>query len=167
MERNGDYTEKWSHCVHFVFNKLRDKKYLIFKVFIWLTYVHTLHVLLHAYISGSCVFGTLVTWYRGVDKSLPQPTSLSIAFFQSREQVVVRLDQIQRIGWLIKTMETQVGQFLLDCKSLVSRFRPGRAKDLSAPLYMSELGMKREGVTMIRWQKIRMIFFNLTNLSWY
>jgi hypothetical protein len=25
MERNGDYTEKWSHCVPFVFNKLRDK----------------------------------------------------------------------------------------------------------------------------------------------
>jgi hypothetical protein len=39
MERNGDYTEKWSHCVPFVFNKLRDKKYLVFKVFIWLTYV--------------------------------------------------------------------------------------------------------------------------------
>jgi hypothetical protein len=34
MERNGDYTEKLSHCVPFVFNKLRDKKYLIFKVFI-------------------------------------------------------------------------------------------------------------------------------------
>jgi hypothetical protein len=27
MERNGDYMEKWSHCVHFVFNKLRGKKY--------------------------------------------------------------------------------------------------------------------------------------------
>jgi hypothetical protein len=39
MERNGDYIEKWSHCVPFVLNKLRDKKYLIFKVFIWLTYV--------------------------------------------------------------------------------------------------------------------------------
>jgi hypothetical protein len=31
--------KKWSHCVPFVFNKLLDKKYLIFKVFIWLTYV--------------------------------------------------------------------------------------------------------------------------------
>ena len=30
MERNGDYIEKWSHCVPFVFNKLRDKKYLMF-----------------------------------------------------------------------------------------------------------------------------------------
>jgi hypothetical protein len=30
MERNGDYVEKWSHCVPFVFNKLRVKKYLKF-----------------------------------------------------------------------------------------------------------------------------------------
>ena len=30
MVRNGDYLEKWSHCVPFVFNKLRDKKYLKF-----------------------------------------------------------------------------------------------------------------------------------------
>jgi len=36
MERNGDYIGKWSNCVPFVFNKLRDKK---FKVFIWLTLV--------------------------------------------------------------------------------------------------------------------------------
>jgi hypothetical protein len=25
MVRNVDYAEKWSHCVSFVFNKLRDK----------------------------------------------------------------------------------------------------------------------------------------------
>ena len=37
-------------------------------------------------------------------------------FFQSREQVVVRRGQIRRIGWVIKTMETQAGQFLLGCK---------------------------------------------------
>jgi len=37
-------------------------------------------------------------------------------FFQSREQVVVRLGQIRRIGWVIKTLEGQVGQFLLGCK---------------------------------------------------
>jgi hypothetical protein len=37
-------------------------------------------------------------------------------FFQSREQVVVRWGQIQRIGCVIKTMEAQVGQFLLVCK---------------------------------------------------
>ena len=42
-------------------------------------------------------------------------------FFQSKEQVVVRRGQIQRIGWVIKTLEAQLGQFLLDCKCLVSR----------------------------------------------
>ena len=42
-------------------------------------------------------------------------------FFQSREQVVVRRGQIRRIGWVIKTLETQVGQCLLDCKFPVSR----------------------------------------------
>ena len=42
-------------------------------------------------------------------------------FFQSREQVVVQWGQIQRIGWVIKTLEAQVGQFLLGCKCLVSR----------------------------------------------
>jgi len=30
MERNGDYIEKWCHCVLYVFNKLWDKKYLRF-----------------------------------------------------------------------------------------------------------------------------------------
>ena len=30
MERNGDYIEKWSHCVPYVFSKLRDKKYIRF-----------------------------------------------------------------------------------------------------------------------------------------
>jgi len=42
-------------------------------------------------------------------------------FFQSREQVVVRWGQIQRIGWVITTLEAQVGQFLLGCKCLVSQ----------------------------------------------
>ena len=42
-------------------------------------------------------------------------------FLQSREQVVVRRGQIRRIGWVIKTMEAQVGQFLLGCKCPVSR----------------------------------------------
>ena len=41
-------------------------------------------------------------------------------FFQSREQVEVRRGQIWRIGWVIKTLEAQVGQFLLGCKCLVS-----------------------------------------------
>jgi len=34
-------------------------------------------------------------------------------FFQSRKQVVVRRGQIWRIGWVIKTLEAQVGQFLI------------------------------------------------------
>ena len=42
-------------------------------------------------------------------------------FFQSREQVVVRRGQIRRIGWVIKTLEAHVGQFLLGCKCPVSR----------------------------------------------
>ena len=41
--------------------------------------------------------------------------------FQSREQVVVRRGQIWRIGWVIKTLEAQVGQFLLGWKCPVSR----------------------------------------------
>ena len=42
-------------------------------------------------------------------------------FFQSREQVAVRRSQIRRIGWVIKTLEAQVGQFLLGCKCPVSQ----------------------------------------------
>jgi len=42
-------------------------------------------------------------------------------FFQSREQVVVRRGQIRRIGWVIKTLEAQVGQFLRGCKCPLSR----------------------------------------------
>ena len=38
-----------------------------------------------------------------------------------QEQVVVRRGQIRRIGWVIKTVEAQVGQFLLGCKCPVSR----------------------------------------------
>jgi len=41
--------------------------------------------------------------------------------FQSREQVVVRRGQIRRIGWVNKTLETQIGQFLLGCEFPVSR----------------------------------------------
>jgi len=42
-------------------------------------------------------------------------------FFQSREQMVVRRGQIRRIGWVIRTMEFQVGQFLLGCRCPCSR----------------------------------------------
>ena len=42
-------------------------------------------------------------------------------FFQSREQAVVRRGQIRRIGWVIKALVAQVGQFLLGCKCPVKR----------------------------------------------
>ena len=42
-------------------------------------------------------------------------------FSQSREQVVVLRSQIRRIGWVIKTLEAQITQFLLGCKCPVSR----------------------------------------------
>jgi len=42
-------------------------------------------------------------------------------FLQPREKVVVRRGQIRRIGWVIKTLEAQLGQLLLGCKCLVSR----------------------------------------------
>jgi len=52
-------------------------------------------------------------------------------FFQFREQVVVRRRQIRRIGWVIKTLEAQVGQFLLGCKCPVN---PGIAVQEQDPL---------------------------------
>ena len=42
-------------------------------------------------------------------------------FFLSREQVVVRRGQFRRIGWVIKTLEAQIGQFLLGCMCAVSQ----------------------------------------------
>ena len=41
--------------------------------------------------------------------------------FQSRKQVVVRRGQSRRIWWVIKTLEAQVGQFLLGGKCPVSQ----------------------------------------------
>ena len=45
---------------------------------------------------------------------------LSIVF-QTREQVVFRRGQIRRTGWVIKTIEAQVDQFLLGGKCPVTR----------------------------------------------
>ena len=42
-------------------------------------------------------------------------------FRPGNRQVVVRRGQIRRIGLVIKTLEIQVGQFLLGCKCPVSR----------------------------------------------
>ena len=43
------------------------------------------------------------------------------SFFQYREQVVVGRGQIRRIGWVLKTLEAQIGQILLGCKCPVRR----------------------------------------------
>ena len=55
-------------------------------------------------------------------------------FFQSREQVVVRRGQIRRIRWVIKKLEVQVGQFLLDCKCPVRRGSVVQEQDPSGDL---------------------------------
>ena len=56
------------------------------------------------------------------------------SFFQSREQVVFRRSQIQRIGYVIKTMEAQVGQFLLGCMCPLSRGIVVQEQDLLGDL---------------------------------
>ena len=40
---------------------------------------------------------------------------------QPMEQVVVQWGQIRIIGWVSKTLEAQIGQFLLGCKCLVNQ----------------------------------------------
>jgi len=64
-------------------------------------------------------------------------------FFQSREQVVVQRGQIRRIWWVIKTMEAQVGRFLLGCKCPVSRGIVVQGKDklgdLPAALFLQNV----------------------------
>jgi hypothetical protein len=42
-------------------------------------------------------------------------------FFQSREQMIVRRDQVRKIWWLVKILEAHLRQFLLGCKCPVSR----------------------------------------------
>jgi len=48
--------------------------------------------------------------------------------------MVVRRGQIRRIGWVIKTLEAQVGQLLLDCKCPVSRGIVVQEQDLLGDL---------------------------------
>ena len=56
------------------------------------------------------------------------------------EQVVVRRGQIRRIGWVIKTLEAQLGQFLLGCKCPVKRGIAMQEQDplgdLPAPFFL-------------------------------
>ena len=55
---------------------------------------------------------------------------------------VVRRGQIRRIGWVIKTLETQVGQFLLDSKCPVGRGiaqEQGPLGDLPAAFFLQNV----------------------------
>jgi len=77
-------------------------------------------------------------------------------FFQSGEQVVVRRGHIWRIGWVINTLETQVGQFLLGCKCLVSRIIVLREQDalgdLPAAFFLQnapQLHQQRRGILRV------------------
>jgi hypothetical protein len=73
--------------------------------------------------------------YRGADKPLAWTTSLSIFFsVQITGGSPMGPDPENRVRDH-KTVEAQVGQFLLGCNCPVSRFLPGQAKDLSSPLY--------------------------------
>jgi hypothetical protein len=76
---------------------------------------------------------------RGAVKSLARPTSLSIVFFsvQGKGGSPTGPDPENRVG--DQTVESQVGQFLPGCKCPVSRFLPGRVKDLLAPRYCCKL----------------------------
>jgi len=50
----------------------------------------------------------------------PRMTTFRL-FSQSKEQIIFRRSEIRRIGWVIKTLEVQVGQFLQGYKYPVSR----------------------------------------------
>jgi len=69
--------------------------------------------------SESCLSNQVST--AALTSALDEKWRTFSCFFQSREQVVVQRGQILRIGLMIKTLEAQVGQYLLGCKCLVSR----------------------------------------------
>ena len=69
--------------------------------------------------SESCLSNQVST--AALTSALDEKWRTFSCFFQSREQVVVQQGQILRIGLMIKTLEAQVGQYLLGCKCLVSR----------------------------------------------
>jgi len=57
-------------------------------------------------------------------------------FVQSRKQVVVLRSQIRRVWWVIKTLEAQVGQLLLDCMCPASRGVVVQEQDLLGDLHV-------------------------------
>ena len=62
--------------------------------------------------------------------------------------MVVRRCQIRRIGWVINTLEAQVGQFLLGCKCPVSRGifvqEKDNFSDLPAAFYLQNVLQKHQ-----------------------
>jgi hypothetical protein len=72
----------------------------------------------------------------GADKPLARTTSLSMVFSVEGTGGSPTGPDPENKVWAIRTLEAQVGQFLLGCKCPVNRFLPGRAKDLSAPMYV-------------------------------
>ena len=70
MKGNGDYIEKWSHCVPFVFNKLRDKNVYIFMVFIRLSLVCRTAMLLPVESTWKIMWGLAVCMKRGTKDML-------------------------------------------------------------------------------------------------
>ena len=75
--------------------------------------------------------------------------------FQSREQVVVRRGQMRRIGWVIKTMDAQAGQFLLGCKCPVRRGIVLQEQDLLGDLPAAFFPQNILQLYQQRWVMIR------------
>jgi len=71
-------------------------------------------------------------------------------FFQSREQALVRRGQTRRIELVIKTLEAQVGQFLLGCKCPV---KGGIVMEEQDPLYELPAEFFLQNVLQLRQQK--------------
>ena len=64
-------------------------------------------------------------------------------FSRSRERVVVRQSQIRRIGWVIKTLQVQVGRFLVGGMCAVRRdivvLKEDSAGDLPLAFFLSNV----------------------------
>jgi len=78
-------------------------------------------------------------------------------FSRSMEQMVVRRGQIRRIGWVIKTLEAQVGQFLVGCKCLVSRGIVVQEQDLLRDLSAAFLLQNVLQLHQQRWVILRVV----------
>jgi hypothetical protein len=59
-----------------------------------------------------------------------------------------------------QTLEAQTGQFLLDCKCPVTRFLPGRAKDLSASRYFCQSFSDIRKVSLVATSPLCLVYAN-------